>query len=132
MNFSKANVIAAIIRLEKENEESKVYNDDYKMGYRGGLSNLMYLIEHEWGNDGKKVYTKNTNNNAYQYPEDMKKILNYLDEHGTRQVSESTVEKLYERFSEEIYCAGWMSAEEYILPEFADWLSNFEIEAIPF
>lgn len=66
----------------------------------------------------------------YRYPEDMETIVSYLNEHGQVNVSEKTLEILYERFSENIYCAGWMGLDEEVLAEFAEWLSKIEIERI--
>jgi hypothetical protein len=63
----------------------------------------------------------------YAYPEDMEKILNYLNEHGKINVKNSIIEDFYYDFSEECYCAGWMSISDYILEEFADWLSEKDL-----
>lgn len=73
-----------------------------------------------------KVYTKNKAG-GYRYPEDMKRILDYLSEHGTLHVSGSTVEEMYGDFSEDRYCAGWMSVDDDLLEEFADWLDEIDL-----
>lgn len=81
-----------------------------------------------------KAFIRNTETN-FRYPEDMAKILAYLNEHGKLQVSEKTVEKLYFDFSEDRYCASWMGIpdnsydEDFpnLLEEFADWLSEIDI-----
>lgn len=44
----------------------------------------------------------------YEYPEEMEKILNYLQEHGKFNVSGKTIESLYYDFSDERYDAIWM------------------------
>ena len=63
----------------------------------------------------------------FRYPEDMRKILAYLNEHGILQIQPNTVEELYGDFSESVYCAGWMGVDDRMLEEFADWLSEYEI-----
>ena len=62
----------------------------------------------------------------YDYPEDMKLILDYLNEHGDILVSELTIERLYYEFSDERYCAGWMSVDEQMLEEFETWLDCYD------
>lgn len=63
----------------------------------------------------------------FRYPEDMRKILAYLNEHGILQIQPNTVEELYGDFSESVYCAGWMGVDDRMLEAFADWLSEYEI-----
>ena len=60
----------------------------------------------------------------YGYPEDMQKILNYLNENGTVYVSGEAIEKLYRQFSDDMYCAGWMGVSEERIEEFANWLED--------
>lgn len=62
----------------------------------------------------------------FDYPEDMKLILDYLNEHGEILVSELAIENLYCKFSEEVYCAGWMKVREQTLQEFEDWLEHYD------
>ena len=62
----------------------------------------------------------------FDYPEDMKLILDYLNEHGEILVGELAIESLYREFSSEKYEAGWMSVDEQMLEEFEDWLENFD------
>jgi hypothetical protein len=69
-----------------------------------------------------RVYERKYN---YLYPEDMKMILNYLNEHGKILVSDSDIEDLYCDFSDEKYCASWMGVNEQMLEEFEDWLEHY-------
>lgn len=62
----------------------------------------------------------------FTYPEDMKKILDYLNERGKILVSEKTIENLWYDFSDE-YCASWLCAHEDWLERFEEWLTNIEI-----
>lgn len=62
----------------------------------------------------------------YAYPEDMKLIIDYLKKNGEILVSMSTIENLYYDFSSEKYCASWMSVNEQMLEEFADWLNDYD------
>ena len=73
-----------------------------------------------------KVYVKNAAP-GYDYPEEMEKILEYLNAHGELRVSGKTVERLYREFSDEIYCAGWICVNAYRLEEFADWLEKIDL-----
>lgn len=64
----------------------------------------------------------------YEYPEEMEKILNYLQEHGKVNVSGKTIESLYYDFSDERYDAIWIGVSaDGILEKFADYLSDIEI-----
>ena len=51
-------------------------------------------------------------------------ILAYLMEHGTLNMSPNSVEKYYRKFCDELYAAGWMNLNDYILEEFASWLAE--------
>lgn len=62
----------------------------------------------------------------YEYPEDMKLILDYLNEHGEILVGELIIEDLYRDFSDEKYCASWMGVNEQRLEEFEDWLEHYD------
>ena len=75
------------------------------------------------------------------HPEDTLKIIQYLKERGEINVTAKMIEKLYEEFSDDVYCAGWMSIgikverlnnycefeEVSILEEFIDWLEEIDI-----
>lgn len=63
----------------------------------------------------------------FEFPEDMEKILNYLNANGKLMVDERRVESLYEAYSEDRWCAGWIAVNEDRLEEFAEWLSNIEV-----
>lgn len=62
----------------------------------------------------------------FDYPEDMKLILDYLNEHGEILVGELCIESLYRDFSDEKYCASWMGVNEQMLEEFEDWLEHYD------
>ena len=62
----------------------------------------------------------------YEYPEDMKLILDYLNEHGEILTGELVIEKLYRDFSDEKYCASWMGVNTQMLEEFEDWLEHYD------
>lgn len=72
-----------------------------------------------------KVYEKN--DAEFEFPEDMKLILDYLKAHGKILVKDSTIENLYFVFSDVMYCAGWMRVDDDILEEFANWLDGYDI-----
>lgn len=63
----------------------------------------------------------------FMYPDDMKRIVNYLKQHGDVFVGDVIIEIMYEQFSEEVYCAGWMEVTDEILKEFEAWLNERKI-----
>lgn len=73
-----------------------------------------------------KVYYKNETP-EFRHPQDMRKILDYLDDHGTLKIHSSTVESLYREFSDEKYSAGWIRPDVEILERFADWLAEVDL-----
>lgn len=62
----------------------------------------------------------------FRYPEDMMKILKYLNERGQIFVSAKTIESLYEDFSERA-CAGWLCVNDDTLADFEEWLNDVEL-----
>jgi hypothetical protein len=73
-----------------------------------------------------KAYVKFEYADYLRHPEDTKKIINYLSEHGRLLVREDTVEDLYYKFCDEKFSAGWMSTDEDNLEYFADWLADLD------
>lgn len=73
-----------------------------------------------------KVYERNEFNN-FTYPDEMKRILDYLNKHGKILVKPSTIESLYYDFSDERYCASWMGVNDSLLKEFENWLIEIDI-----
>lgn len=68
-------------------------------------------------------------NNEFDYPDDMEKILNYLNEVGRVNpcVSSKTIEKLYKEFSGQ-WEATWLLLDDKTLEDFAKWLSEKEVK----
>jgi hypothetical protein len=64
----------------------------------------------------------------YIYPDQMEKILSYLNANGKILISGHMVESLYEDYSDEVWCAQWMSVNDEILEDFAEWLSKVEVD----
>lgn len=73
-----------------------------------------------------KVYERNESID-FVYPDEMIKILDYLNKHGKILVKPSTIESLYFRFSDERYCTGWMIVDQELLEEFEEWLTEVDI-----
>lgn len=73
-----------------------------------------------------RVFEKHASQD-FDYPDDMKRILDYLNEHGTLLVKPLTIEKLYYDFSEDRYYASWMGVNDNVLEEFANWLDELDI-----
>lgn len=69
---------------------------------------------------------KRYNTQKFIHHEDMVFILKYLKKYGEILVDESTIERLYYGFSDEKYCAGWMSPSEETLREFEEWLNELD------
>lgn len=72
-----------------------------------------------------KVFTRNKEYH-FQYPEDMKVIMDYLNSIGEVHVDPDVIEDLYGDFSDQKYAAGWMQIDNTLLEEFADWLEDVE------
>ena len=73
-----------------------------------------------------RVYEQHSSQD-FDYPDEMKRILDYLNEHGTVLVKPLTVEKLYYEFSEDRYRARWLRVDDNVLEEFSNWLDNYDI-----
>lgn len=74
-----------------------------------------------------KAFERFRDSDNFRHPEDMPLILNYLSQNGKINVSPEQIEELYGNFSEEEYCAGWMTISESTLSAFAEYLSQKEI-----
>ena len=74
-----------------------------------------------------KIYNK-YDMHRFAFPKDMELILDYLRKHGEILVNEHAVESLYFDFSYKKYSAGWMSVDDKLLEEFADWLDKYELD----
>lgn len=72
-----------------------------------------------------KAYIQNER--EFDYPEDMERILAYLEKHGTLNISHGEVERLYRKYSEDTWCAGWVEATDRKIAGFAQWLSEVEV-----
>lgn len=68
------------------------------------------------------------NESIFDYPDEMEKILNYLNDNGKLNISPKRVEELYRAYSDDVWCAGWMSVSYEILVSFAEWLSEIEVD----
>lgn len=66
-------------------------------------------------------YTKLTLSN------DVILILTYLNSHGILNIAPGEIEEYYQRFSHEVYCAGWVEMNNECLREFSYWLARQEI-----
>lgn len=62
----------------------------------------------------------------FNHPEDMQKIMKYLEDHGEILVSASTIEVFYYDYSESV-CCGWRTVDETSLAEFAEWLDEYDM-----
>lgn len=58
------------------------------------------------------------------YPNDMKKIISYLETMGTIRCTKKKIESLWEEFSEE-RCASWLGPDDEDLYDFANWLNDY-------
>jgi len=82
-------------------------------------------------NNHKCFYFRNTkpdiDYNNFSFPEDMKKIVNYLRDIGTIEVPIYLIERLYKDFSDNV-CASWLKVDDNTLEDFAEYLSKLNIE----
>lgn len=75
-----------------------------------------------------RVYIPNEERNkTFTYPDEMARIMEYLSGHGLVNVPAESIEHYYRVFSDEKYSAGWICVDSDILPEFANWLSEWEV-----
>ena len=74
-----------------------------------------------------RAYIPNCENN-YEFPEDMERILDYLNANGQLNIKPQRVEELYEAYSEDVWCAGWIIVTDERLESFAEWLSEIEVD----
>ena len=72
-----------------------------------------------------KVYTRNRPDD-FIHPEDMRRIMEYLEQHGKLHVSAKTVERLYYDFSDTC-AANWLNVRDENLEAFADWLEDIDL-----
>lgn len=73
-----------------------------------------------------KAYVKFEYPDYLRHPEDTKKIVNYLSEHGRLLIRGDTVEELYYAFCDEKFSEGWITPNEGKLEQFADWLADLD------
>ena len=70
-----------------------------------------------------RYYTLN-NSDHYDYPEDMEKILSYLNTHGKIRCSNKEIEELYREYCDRTDAAGWIEPSEERIETFAKWLDE--------
>lgn len=59
-----------------------------------------------------------------QYPDDVKKIREYLEKIGELEAADAEIDNYWSLYSDERFCAGWMGVNEDLLDKFADWLES--------
>ena len=71
---------------------------------------------------------------SFDYPEEMEEILAYLQDHGKLNIKPTEVERLYRAYSEEKWCAGWVTislpfggVSYEILESFANYLAEIDV-----
>lgn len=74
-----------------------------------------------------KAYVINDDFKMFTYPEEMKKIMNYLDTYGKLNVSSASVEILYRKYSHNYWGVKWEPVSDFTLESFARWLSEQEV-----
>lgn len=71
-----------------------------------------------------KFKRKQKEDYCIQYPEDVKKIREYLEKIGELEATDAEIDNYWSLYSEERFCAGWMDVNEDLLDMFADWLES--------
>ena len=64
------------------------------------------------------------NYNKFDYPEDMRKIIEYLESIGKIYITYKEVEDYYYKYSDSVSCS-WRIVDKDSLEEFADYLENY-------
>lgn len=62
----------------------------------------------------------------FNHPEDMKKIIEYLEKNGKINISYKKLEDLYYDYSDSVAC-GWRMVDDTSLEQFADYLERCEL-----
>ena len=57
-----------------------------------------------------------------RHPEDLKKVRHFLQEKGLNYQNDVELQNLYEDFSAQMYCAGWIMVDQDNLESFYRWL----------
>lgn len=70
------------------------------------------------------MYFKRFEDFKPQYPEDIKAIREYLESVGELKCTDKELDDLWSEFSEDYYCAGWMTVTDKLLEQFADFLES--------
>ena len=60
----------------------------------------------------------------FDYPEDMRKIIEYLESIGKIYITYKELEDYYYKYSDSVSCS-WRIVDEDSLEEFADYLENY-------
>ena len=68
------------------------------------------------------------NDDIFDFWDDLEKILKYLNNNGKLNITPKRVEELYYAYSDEVWCAGWISVNDERLASFAKWLSEIEVD----
>ncbi len=63
----------------------------------------------------------------HYHPEDIERIMYYLEQRGRVRVTTGQIVALYAQFSDEEFCAGWMNVTDENLELFAKWLAEYEV-----
>ena len=76
-----------------------------------------------------KLYTKNDEYSFKEewYEEELEKIWVYINRKGTPHFKKDFLAYLWREYSDECWCAGFISVDEDRLKEFVDWLAKYEI-----
>ena len=62
------------------------------------------------------------------YPEDIKKIMNYLEKIGTVNINEDIIRNLWKLYSDDRYCALWLDPTEENMKEFREYISEMDMQ----
>ena len=63
----------------------------------------------------------------FKYPDEMWKIIGYLEQRGKINVDYMKLEEIYEDFSCDWYCVSWAFIDDTILDEFAQYVSEYGV-----
>jgi len=74
-----------------------------------------------------KVFIPNEGNFKFTYPDEMEKIIKFVEDRGTLNVKYPTLEKLWYAFSE-TWCAEFLIPDEATMSSFIDWMNDLEVD----
>lgn len=73
-----------------------------------------------------RAFISNNKKYKFNHPQDMQRIINYLEENGKINIDYQHLENLYYDYSDSV-CCGWRIVDDISLAQFAEFLTHVEV-----